>query len=275
MKFLQYAKVLFMILGSVVLSFILPITYAILYKENDVLLSFIMPMIPILLIATILFAITHKKPFKLSTRGGIALVALAWICTCIVGALPYFCSGAIKDFADALFEASSGFTTSGATIMESIEDKPLSILVWRCQTHWLGGMGIVVLAVALFPLLGVGGFALIKSETTGPDKGKLTAKITETAKALWFIYFGLTVIQTLLLIFAGMNFTEAMCHAFSTMGTGGFSVKNSSIGSYNSTAINIVCTVFMFLASINFSLYVRLFQGLSLIHISEPTRRTQ
>ena len=122
-------------------------------------------------------------------------------------------------------------------------------------------MGIVALTVALFPLLGVGGFQLIKSETSGPDKGKVTAKITHTAKALWFIYLGMTVLQILLLCLADMPFLEAMCHSFSTLGTGGFSTQNNSIGYYNSAAIEIICTVFMFLAGVNFSLYFHLFTG--------------
>lgn len=261
MKFLQYAKVVFLVLGCVVISFVLPLIYAISFENYKTILSFLIPMVPILGIAGLLFFITRSSSFNLSTRGGIALVALAWICTCVVGAIPYILSGTVTDFADAIFESTSGFTTTGASIIEKIEGTPTSILVWRAQTHWLGGMGVVVLAVALFPLLGVGGFTLIKSETTGPDKGKVTAKVTETAKALWFIYLGFTIFQIIALMIFGMDFTESLCHAFSTMGTGGFSVKNASVGSYNNTAINVICTIFMFLASINFSLYIRLFQG--------------
>lgn len=261
MKFLQYAKVVFMILSCVVLSFALPIVFALINKEFETLPAFFLPMFPILAITVILFFVTRKKDFKLSTKGGIILVACAWVFTTIIGAIPFILSGVIPDFADALFESASGFTTTGATIMDVIEGQPISVLVWRAETHWLGGMGIVVLAVALFPLLGVGGFTLIKSETTGPDKGKITAKIAETAKALWFVYLSLTLLQIVALMFAGMNFTEAMCHSFSTLGTGGFSTRNASVGAFNSSAINIICTVFMFLASLNFSLYVRLFQG--------------
>lgn len=261
MKFLQYAKVVFIILSCVVLSFILPIGFAFFYGETRLIGSFVIPMLPVLIITAVLFFVTRGSEFRLSTRGGISLVALSWVCAAIIGAMPFLLSGSVKNFADALFESASGFTTTGATIMETIEDKPISILVWRAETHWLGGMGIVVLAVALFPLLGVGGFRLIKSEMPGPDKGKLTSKVTETAKALWFIYCGLTIAEVIALMCAGMNFTDALCHAFSTLGTGGFSTKNSSISSYNSTAINIICTIFMVLAAINFSVYMRLFQG--------------
>ena len=140
-----------------------------------------------------------------------------------------------------------------------IEKLPRSINLWRCLSHWLGGMGIVALTVALMPVLGVGGFQLIKAETTGPEKGKFTPKITTTAKILWFIYLGMTLIQTALLKIAGMDFIDALCHAFSTLGTGGFSTRNASIGAYNSAAIEWICFVFMFLAGINFSLYYYFF----------------
>jgi len=261
MKFLQYLKVIFVILSCVVLSFLLPIAFAIAYNEMSMIPAFVLPMLPVLLIAGILLFVTRKRQLRLSTHGGIALVACVWIFASVIGALPFFISGVIPKFVDALFETASGFTTTGATIMTVIEGQPISMLVWRAQTHWLGGMGIVVLAVALFPLLGVGGFALIKSETTGPDKGKVTSKIAETAKALWIVYCVLTILPMIALMCAGMNFTEALCHAFSILGTGGFSTRNSSIGSFNSGAINIICTVFMFLASWNFSLYIRLLQG--------------
>lgn len=261
MKFLQYAKVIFFILSCVVLSFILPIIFIFAYNEYEVLPSFLIPMIPTLLITLVLVFTTKNYSFKLSTRGGICLVAFAWILTCLLGALPFFISGAIQGFSNCVFESTSGFTTTGATILNEIEGLPKSILIWRAQTHWLGGMGIIVLAVALFPLLGIGGFTLIKSETTGPDKGKITPKIAETAKALWYIYASLTLIQILALLLAGMNLTDAISHSFSTLGTGGFSTKNASIGTYNSSIINYICTVFMFLAAINFSLYIRMFQG--------------
>lgn len=261
MKFLQYLKVIFVILSCVVISFLLPIAFAIAYHELNMISAFVVPMLPVLLITGVLLFVTRNKPFRLSTRGGIVLVACVWIFATLIGSLPFMISGVIPKFADALFETSSGFTTTGATIMSAVEGTPISMLVWRAQTHWLGGMGIVVLAVALFPLLGVGGFTLIKSETTGPDKGKVTSKITETAKALWIVYCGLTVLPIIALMLAGMNFTEAMCHAFSILGTGGFSTRNASISSFNSSAITVICTVFMFLASWNFSLYIRLIQG--------------
>lgn len=260
MKILQYAKIIFMILAIVAGSFILPIATAWYRNETHLIPSFLIPMIVVLVIASILFFLYRGK-IVLSTRGGIVLVALAWVATGLLGAIPLFFSNAIPSFSDAVFESVSGFTTTGSTILQDVDSQPMTIHVWRCQMHWLGGMGIVALTVALFPLLGVGGFRLIKSETTGPNKGKVTAKITQTAKILWFIYFGLTCLQLILLLFAGMGFFEALCHTFATLGTGGFSTRGASVGAFNSPWIDIICSIFMLLAGVNFSLYFMLFTG--------------
>ena len=260
MKILQYAKIIFMILAIVAGSFILPIATAWYRNETHLIPSFLIPMIVVLVIASILFFLYRGK-IVLSTRGGIVLVALAWVATGLLGAIPLFFSNAIPSFSDAVFESVSGFTTTGSTILQDVDSQPMTIHVWRCQMHWLGGMGIVALTVALFPLLGVGGFRLIKSETTGPNKGKVTAKITQTAKILWFIYFGLTCLQLVLLLFAGMGFFEALCHTFATLGTGGFSTRGASVGAFNSPWIDIICSIFMLLAGVNFSLYFMLFTG--------------
>ena len=205
--------------------------------------------------AAIFIFLFRKQKFNLKIKFTFVIVASAWIFTSLFGALPLFTSGYIPSFTDAVFESVSGFSTTGASILSEIENLPRSINLWRCQTHWLGGMGIVALTVALLPLLGVGGFQLIKAETTGPEKGKITPKITTTAKYLWLIYVIFTAIQTILLKIFGMDFIDALSHAFSTLGTGGFSTKNNSIASYNSIPIDIICTIFMFLAGINFSLF--------------------
>jgi len=176
-----------------------------------------------------------------------------------MGSLPFYFSGYFDSFIDALFESISGFTTTGSSILSQVENLPRSINMLRSLTHWIGGMGIVTLTVALLPLLGVGGFQLIKAETTGPEKGKVTARITTTAKALWIIYLSFTVIETIALKIAGMDFVDALSHSFATLGTGGFSTRNSSVGTYDSVAIDIIITVFMFLSGINFSLFYYLF----------------
>ena len=250
---LQIVTALLGIVGS---TLVVPVITAIACSEYSVIPSFLIPMaasgILYILVNLVFF---RKKKINLSIRSTFVIVASAWFFTSLFGAVPFRISGCIPSFTDALFESVSGFTTTGATILSEIEKLPRSMNLWRCMTHWLGGMGIVALTVALLPLLGVGGFQLIKAETTGPEKSKITAKITTTAKVLWLIYVVLTVLQTVLLMLCGMDFIDALCHAFATLGTGGFSTRNLSIGSFNSVPVDIICTVFMFLAGINFSLF--------------------
>lgn len=261
MKFIKCFTIICTILSIVSGTFLIPIAAALVYKEFAIVPAFVIPMGILLPATAVLLFFIKKRPISLSTREGIILVGSAWIAASLLGAVPFMLSGLVPQFSDAFFESVSGFTTTGATVLQNIEQYPMALLVWRAQTHWLGGMGIVTLTVALFPLLGVGGFQLIKSETSGVDKGKLTAKITHTAKALWLIYLGMTIIQTGLLMYAGMPFWDSLCHSFSTLGTGGFSTRNLSIGYYQSPMIDIVCTVFMLLAGINFSVYFQLFTG--------------
>lgn len=203
----------------------------------------------------------RNVPIRLSGRDGFLLVSLAWAFTAVLGASPFVLSGYVPSWTDAIFESASGFTTTGASILSNIEALPRSLLLWRSMTHWLGGMGIVVLTVALLPLLGVGGFQLLKAETPGPEKDKVTPKITQTAKILWLIYLGLTALQTLLLMVGGMDWFDAINHSFATMATGGFSTKNASVGYYKSPYIEAVITIFMVLAGVNFSLFYRLLRG--------------
>ena len=251
-SFLKIASVLLSIVG---ILFAIPLGFAFYYGESSVYLPFIIPMVvSFVLVAAVNFP-TRRFKITLNTRQTFLTVALSWIVISFMGAIPMYASGSIPRFVDALFESVSGFSTTGSTILSEIESLPKSINMLRCLTHWIGGMGIVALAVALLPLLGVGGVQLIKAETTGPEKGKVTARITTTAKILWAIYFGFTAVETIALKLAGMTFTDALSHAFATLGTGGFSTRNSSIGAYNSVAIDVIIMIFMFLAGINFSLY--------------------
>lgn len=238
----------------------IPLCFSI-YLHENIAIVYALPCLISVAFAFAMIIAGRGRKVRLSTRGGFVIVALAWVFTSIFGAIPLASTGCVTNIADALFESVSGFTTTGATIFNSVEDLPRSINLWRCLMHWLGGMGVVTLTVALLPLLGVGGFQLIKAETTGPEKGKITPKITTTAKVLWFIYAGFTLLETVLLMLAGMDFLDALTHSFATLGTGGFSSRNSSVGSYNSLPIDIVCTVFMFLAGVNFSLYFYLITG--------------
>ena len=236
-------------------TFAIPISIAIYCGEPEVLLSFIIPMILSFVFFLSVYIPFRKVKFRLSIRQTFAIVALCWITASFMGAMPLYFSGTFPSFTDAFFESVSGFTTTGCSVCPSVEDLPRSINMWRCLTHWLGGMGIVTLTVALLPLLGIGGFQLIKAETTGPEKGKVTARITTTAKILWLIYASLTLIEAILLRICGMDAIDAFAHAFSTLGTGGFSSRNASIGAWDSPAIDYVITIFMLLSGVNFSLF--------------------
>lgn len=194
-------------------------------------------------------------------RDGFLIVSSGWLFMSLFGALPYLLSGAIPGFTNAWFETMSGFTTTGATILTDIEALPMSLLFWRSMTHWIGGMGIIVLTVAILPLLGVGGMQLFVAESPGVTPDKLHPRITGTAKRLWLIYFLLTLLEAVLLKFAGMSIFDAVNHAMATMATGGFSTKNASIAYFESPAIHYIIIVFMFLAGINFTLLYFGFTG--------------
>jgi trk system potassium uptake protein len=213
------------------------------------------------LVGLVLWLIGRKDEGTLFRSDAILLVALSWLLLGVFGGLPYMFDGAFTNFADAYFEAISGFTTTGATVMVQIADHSYGLHWWRALTHWLGGMGIVVLFVAIFPQLGVGGKFLFKSEVPGPVTEGLKPKIKHTASILWRIYVVLTLVLTALLWVLGMTFHEAITHAFATMATGGFSTRNGSAGEFDSASIDAVITFFMLLAGVNFSLYHEVWQG--------------
>ena len=198
-------------------------------------------------------------------REGFAIVALAWVVISLAGAVPLVLGDVVDGYTDAFFETVSGFTTTGATILggggnPGIEEVPRSFLFWRSLTHWLGGMGIIVLTLAILPILGVGGMQLFKAEVPGPSADKLTPRVRETARRLWMIYFGLTVAQVILLL-PVMDLFDAVNHAFATMATGGFSTRDASVGAFGSAYVDWVLTLFMILAGMNFALHFRLLRG--------------
>ena len=202
----------------------------------------------------------HKKEVK--RKEGYIIVTFGWIVMSISGMLPYLFSGAIPDTTNAFFETVSGYTTTGASILDDIEALPEGILFWRSMTHWIGGMGIIVLAIAILPLLGIGGMQLYAAEAPGPSADKLHPRITDTAKRLWYIYFGYTLAETLLLKLAGMSFFDAINHAMATLSTGGFSTKNASLAYWNNQPlIQYIVMFFMFLAGSNFVLSYFAFKG--------------
>ncbi|MGD2123267.1 MAG: potassium transporter TrkG [Gemmatimonadota bacterium] len=198
---------------------------------------------------------------EITSREGFAIVTFAWAGAALFGALPYLFSGTVDRFVPAFFESMSGFTTTGATIFTEIEDLPHGILFWRSFTHWLGGMGIIVLAIAILPYLGVGGMQLFKAEVPGPTPERLRPRITQTAKLLWYVYLGLTIVETALLMFGGLDLFDASTHTFATLATGGFSTKNASIAGFESPYIHYVIITFMYLAGINFALHFRAVTG--------------
>lgn len=198
---------------------------------------------------------------QMQSRDGYAAVALAWIALALFGAVPYLLSRTIPHYADALFETISGLTTTGSTILSSVEDLPKSILFWRSQTQWMGGMGVLVLFLALMPKLGDGAVYLMRAESPGPIKSKLVPKLNQTAKILYGIYLGLTGLEVLALRIAGMSWFDSINHAFTTIATGGFSVRNAGIAAYGSDAVVWIITVFTFLAGVNFGLMFALLCG--------------
>lgn len=195
---------------------------------------------------------------EINRREGILLTVLLWVAGCAFGAIPFLLTPAFESLTDAVFESVSGFTTTGATILPRVEVLPPVIQFWRHFTHWLGGMGVVLLTIAVLPLIGAGGMALYRAEFSGARSEKLAPRIAETALSLWKVYAGLSLLEYLLLRLAGMSAFEAACHTFSTLGTGGFSTRSESIGAFASPAVQYIIILFMLLAGINFTMHYRL-----------------
>ncbi len=201
------------------------------------------------------------EEITLSHRDGIGIVTIGWVAAGLFGTLPYIFSGAIPDFTNAYFESLSGFTTTGASILEDVQSLPEGVLLWRSQTQWFGGMGIIVFSIAILPFLGVGGMQLYKAEIPSPVVDKLKPRISETAKTLWKVYLVITAMQVLFLMAGGMPTFDALCHAFCTLPTGGFSTKNTSVAHFNSAYFDAVFVFFMLIAGINFALHYKLIKG--------------
>jgi trk system potassium uptake protein len=237
------------------------IPFSLYYNDNDVI-PILVCGVGISIIGFILWYFTKTKDFfEIKKREGYLIVALGWVIMSAFGALPFMLHGSIPNFTDAFFETASGFTTTGASILTNIEALPHGLLFWRSMTHWIGGMGIIVLSLAILPLLGIGGMQLYVAEVPGTSKDKIHPRVRETAKRLWAIYVLLTFTQVILLIFGGMNLFDAICHSFGTIATGGFSTKNASLGFYKSAYIDYVVTIFMFLSGVNFTLHYLALHG--------------
>jgi trk system potassium uptake protein TrkH len=254
-------RLLLLLLGVTALSMTVPLALAWALGEGAMCRAFLLSMGPAILAALPAAILSRGRKVRFSAGDGFLLVFFVWVFTCVTGAAPFRLAGLGISFSDALFESVSGFTTTGATVFPDVESLPRSLLLWRAMTHWLGGMGIVVLTVALLPLLGAGGFQLLQAESPGPESEKITPRITGTAKILWLIYIVMTILETALLMLGGMGWFDAVIHSFSTVATGGFSSRNNSIAAYQSPFIDWVCIVFMLLAGFNFTLIYRLCRG--------------
>ncbi|MDY0304371.1 MAG: TrkH family potassium uptake protein [Sphaerochaeta sp.] len=255
-------RILAIIEVVIALLMAIPTVMSVVLKEQEALRGFITAYVAILLFVTIAFIISrNSKETALQRRDGYLIVTLTWVIATAFSAIPLVVSGSYENFSAAFFEIMSGFTTTGATVLDEIEHLPRSILFWRSQTNWIGGMGIIVLFVALLPTLGVNATMLVNAETVGPTKDKLTPKTKNTALILWSIYLGFSVVQAALLRLGGLDLYDAMTITFSTMSTAGFSVKNGSIGSYNSAYIDVVVTLFMLLSATNFALHYKALTG--------------
>ena len=247
---------------------IIPLAVSSYYNEPAAVKAFLITIVTMVVINAITLILTRKEKLSgLSPKDGYLFVVFTWIIATAFGALPLVLSGNVPSYSTAYFEIMSGFTTTGATALNNVEGCYRGILFWRSMTNWLGGMGIVVLFVALLPALGsgsqmgAGSFLLVGTESVGPIKGKLTPKTKSTAKILWLIYFGLSFLLCVLLKLSGLDIFDAVTITFSTISTAGFSVKNSSIAAYNSAYVDAVVTIFMLLGGINFSLYYKAFTG--------------
>ncbi len=248
------------ILGLLLMVFSLtllpPIGVSFLYADEQQFL-FAIALVSLFVIGLLAWFPVRKSKKELRIRDGFVITTLFWVVICSAGAVPLLFANALNmSFIDAIFESVSGLTTTGATVVTNLESLPKSILYYRQQLQWLGGMGIIVLAVAILPMLGIGGMQLYRAETPGPIKdAKLSPRIAETAKALWLIYLSLTIVCAFFYWLSGLNLFDAICHAFSTIAIGGFSTYDNSIGHFNNPAVEWTAIVFMLLAGMNFSLH--------------------
>jgi len=235
-------------------AYLIPVVTALIYGDHVMLLDFVSAMVFTILSGVLMWLLTRRSKRELSIRHGYLLVTTMWTAMPAFAAIPLLMSIPGLSFTDAYFETMSGITTTGATVLVGLDTLPPAINVWRHELNWLGGLGVIVLAVAVLPLLGIGGRQLFKAETPGPMKdAALTPRITDTARNLWVVYLGITLLCILSLKLTGMNWLDAVCHAFSTMGLGGFSTHDASIGYFNSPKIEAVLIVFMLLAVLNFA----------------------
>ena len=255
-------KILGAVTALVAVTMLIPVVCALIYGEWDCVRAFLLCMVPMIIAGLLaLKLIPETENASIRMRDGFFAVGSAWLLMSVLGALPFVISGTIPNMADAFFETASGFTTTGSTILEVIEGLPKSMLLWRSFTHFLGGMGVLVLTIAILPMLGIGGAKLMRAETTGPTMDRISFSLNDTAKSLYLIYMGVTAAICIALLLCGCSFYDSILHAFSTVGTGGFSSYNNSISGFNNVWVEIVLGIGMFLCGINFNLYYAVIKG--------------
>lgn len=259
MNFRLVLKSIGVLLICEAISMIPSLIVSMIYQEQNSL-AFIYTMIIILSIAAPLIMVKTRTK-NMYARDGFAIVAFSWILMSFFGSLPFVFSGAIPSYIDAFFEASSGFTTTGASILSNLESLPKDILFWRSFTHWIGGMGVIVLTLAILPSLGARGIQMMKAESPGLNPGKLVPKVGETAKILYGIYILITITEITLLVLSGLPVFDSFIHTFGTVGTGGFSNMSLSVGAYNNVYAEIIITIFTFICGANFTLYYYMLKG--------------
>ncbi|SLM29334.1 Trk system potassium uptake protein trkH [Desulfamplus magnetovallimortis] len=265
MRWQYVSKIIGILVVFLGFSMIFPLLCSMIYKDNSHI-AILVSMVITIFFGGIFYLVAKRTTIEyISQREGMAIVALSWTIIGLFGGLPFYFGGAGSGFTDAFFESVSGFTTTGSSILTNIEGVSPSLLFWRSLIQWLGGMGIIVLSLAILPFLGVGGMQLFKAEVPSPVPDKLTPRLTDSAKILWYVYILISALEVILLLFGGMNFYDALCHTLTTMPTGGFSTKNASVAHYSSAYIDYVIVIFMLLAGINFSLHYQMLRGKTLI----------
>lgn len=255
MQYRSVFKVLGILIGIVGVTLLIPMFYALFTDFRDFWSFFYSALASILVGGLLALIPKSNRPFK--NRDGFALVSFGWLAAGLSGALPFMLGDQAVSFTDAYFESISGFTTTGSSIMTNIEGLSPALLLWRSMTQWFGGMGIVVLTLAIVPYLDIGGMSIFQAEVPGPTAEKLTPRIQDTAKVLWMIYLAMTVVLVVLLWIFGMNWFDSVNHAMTTMSTGGFSTNNASVAGFRNPAVEWIITLFMALAGINFALHYR------------------
>lgn len=254
-------KLLCFIQLFIALLMAVPLMLAFGYGETEAIKAFSFTITLMVAVHSLILLFLRKEPIKIKAKDSYLFVTLTWVIATAFGALPLYLTHTFDTYSASYFEIMSGFTTTGATALTSIEDQLKSILFWRGMTNWLGGMGIVVLFVAILPFMGVRGANLVSAESVGPTKDKLTPQIQHTAMILWGIYVGFSVLEVLFLLLGKLSLFDAVTVTFGTMGAAGFSAKNSSIGGYQSAYVDVVCIVFMTIAGMNFALFFKALQG--------------